>query len=407
MTAFQPVLLGTETCAYGMARAFHELYGLRSIAFGRARLRATQRTRIMDFQIDPEFGETQVFIRTLQDFGRRWREQHPDVPLLLVSCGDNYSELVAQHRDALHEFFLFRSNSPQLLHQLSQKHLFYQLCQEHGITYPLTWYLHPQQVQDDGLSQLEGLVFPLIVKPSDSITYQAHPFPGREKVYCVDDYEQLQRVVTLIYDGPYQGELVLQRFIPGGDEVMRVVNIYLDEDARPLVSLSGQIVLADPAPHAIGNYAAIVPEVNPQLIEQAVHFLRAIGYRGCANMDFKFDRSSGEFNLFEINVRPGRTNYFTTINDCSLAQALVTDLIGPVPLAQHLYRRESGRMLLEFSSLTLFRYAWRQRRLWWPLLRSGRFNWTLNYHKDRGLGRLKLLFQMRVSGLRRFLRHHS
>ena len=53
-----------------------------------------------------------------------------------------------------------------------------------------------------------------------------------------------------------------------------VVNIYLDEDAKPLVYLSRQIVLADLVPHAIDNHAAIVPEVNPQLIKQAMHSLR-------------------------------------------------------------------------------------------------------------------------------------
>ena len=38
MKEFQPVILGTDINSYGMARAFHEAYGLVSTAFGHYQL---------------------------------------------------------------------------------------------------------------------------------------------------------------------------------------------------------------------------------------------------------------------------------------------------------------------------------------------------------------------------------
>ena len=48
MTAFQPVLLGSETCAYAMARAFHSAYGLKSLVYGRMQLSVTKFSSIME-----------------------------------------------------------------------------------------------------------------------------------------------------------------------------------------------------------------------------------------------------------------------------------------------------------------------------------------------------------------------
>ena len=45
MTAFQPVLLGSETCAYAMARAFHSAYGLKSLVYGLSLIHISEPTR--------------------------------------------------------------------------------------------------------------------------------------------------------------------------------------------------------------------------------------------------------------------------------------------------------------------------------------------------------------------------
>ena len=79
----------------------------------------------------------------------------------------------------------------------------------------------------------------------------------------------------------------------------------------------------------MGNHAAILTDYNRPLMEKLKKFLEDIGYRGFANFDIKLDSRDGEFKLFEINVRQGRSNYYLTASGCNPARLIVEDkLLG-------------------------------------------------------------------------------
>ena len=44
----QPVLVGGDINCYSVARAYHEAYGVKSIAFGKIRIGATNHSKIID-----------------------------------------------------------------------------------------------------------------------------------------------------------------------------------------------------------------------------------------------------------------------------------------------------------------------------------------------------------------------
>ena len=51
MTRFQPILLGSDINVYGMARAFHEEYGLVSEAYAYFQLSPTKFSRIVNLSL--------------------------------------------------------------------------------------------------------------------------------------------------------------------------------------------------------------------------------------------------------------------------------------------------------------------------------------------------------------------
>lgn len=105
MARFQPVILGSDINAYGMARAFHEQYGVKSLALAQLQLAPTRFSRIVDVRVHPDFTRPKVFVETLLELGRRMRKEDPDRVLLLIPCGDVYANLLSEHGDQLREYF--------------------------------------------------------------------------------------------------------------------------------------------------------------------------------------------------------------------------------------------------------------------------------------------------------------
>ena len=58
----QPILCGGDLNCYSVARAFHEEYGLKSIAFGRYYLGATKDSKIIDFRVTPDITDADKFV---------------------------------------------------------------------------------------------------------------------------------------------------------------------------------------------------------------------------------------------------------------------------------------------------------------------------------------------------------
>ncbi len=97
---FLPVLLGSDQNAYGMARSFHEAYGITSVAIGKGQLPATDNSRIVKVAVEePRLEEDEVFVKTLLDYAASVASAGKN--LLLVSCGDNYTKLLARTQDKL------------------------------------------------------------------------------------------------------------------------------------------------------------------------------------------------------------------------------------------------------------------------------------------------------------------
>ena len=64
MTRFQPILLGSDINVYGMARAFHEEYGLVSEAYAYFQLSPTKFSRIVNVHIVDAVSYTHLTLPT-------------------------------------------------------------------------------------------------------------------------------------------------------------------------------------------------------------------------------------------------------------------------------------------------------------------------------------------------------
>ena len=88
----------------------------------------------------------------------------------------------------------------------------------------------------------------------------------------------------------------------------------------------GNTMVEEHVPSAIGNHAAIVTEScsNFPQLKNVIAMLEDIGYVGFSNFDMKLrEGSRDDFNVFEINLRQGRSNYYMTGSGLNVAKLAV------------------------------------------------------------------------------------
>lgn len=372
-----PVLLGTDANAYGMARSFHEAYGIRSLALGKFPLLETKHSHILKVKTFENFDQPEVFLKVLKQLANNY--QHKYEHMILIACGDRYAELVSSYKEILSQDFHVPYVDNTLRLQLEDKEKFYTTCENYGLDYPKTFVITKANQNNYEVP----FAFPVAAKASDSITYVNLDFPGKKKSYKADSPEELQAIVKKVYDAGYEGSFIVQDFIPGDDATMFVLNSYSDANGKVRAMCLGQCVLEDYTPEGIGNYNAIIQKAVPEVYDTYRRFLEAIHFVGFSNFDMKYDERDKTYKVFEINIRQGRSSFFTTASGCNLVTYLVEDLIEK-EAASETYYHNNPSLWRHVPKQILKKYSpARVQKEINGLLAEGNDTTTLLYKKDR------------------------
>jgi len=373
---FLPLLFGADINVYSMARAFHEAYGVKTVAYGMYPSGPCYGSAIIDYRTCPNNDEPQVVLKNV----RTVAAQFPDKQILVLGCGDNYLTSIAENIPNFPANVVAPYVPLPLMEQLIHKERFYELCDQYGIDHPATYVYHKGQGHDFTLP-FSG---PFVVKPAESATYWDHPFDTQKKAYVLQSREEVDAVIDDIYDHGYEDSLIIQDFIPGDDSFMRVVTNYSGADGKVRLMCVGHVLLEEHTRHGIGNHAVIITEEAPELCEKLRAFLEDIKFTGFSNFDVKFDQRDGKYKVFEINCRQGRSNYYVTGAGYNLAKYLVEDRIYHKPAAltvtknRHLWRVIPEKVAYDYIPS---RYHGEMK----ALIQAGAWVNPLFYPADRGL----------------------
>lgn len=318
---FLPVILGSDDNAYGISRAFYEEYGIKSIVVTKGDILPTMHSKIIEKFYVNNLDNPNDFADNLLELWPKFSKMANK--LILIGCNENYVELCIRNSEKLEGKYILPFIKEKQMDEIIYKENFYKICEQHGLDYPDT------VIFKKGMDPNMDLPFnfPVVVKPSDSVTYFNAQFEGKEKAYILKDKESFVNVIQLIYSSSYQDSLIIQDYIPGGDDTMRVLNAYVDQNHKVRMMTLGRVVLEDCTPILLGNYVAIVPEYNEEIYNVYSKFLEDIEFTGFANIDLKYDARDGKYKIFELNIRQGRSSYFVTASGYNLAKYLVDDRV--------------------------------------------------------------------------------
>ena len=390
---FQPLVFGGDINVYSVARAFHEAYGIRTIAYGKYPSFPCFNSAIIDYRVCPDNEELDAFRRNAQAVA----EEFPDKTIILLGCGDNYVQMAAHCRDSLPKNVIAPYIDAALLDRLINKEEFYALCDQYGIDHPATF------IYDQSMGHNFSLPWgpPYIAKPAESVTYWATGDHSLAKVYICQGWEELLESLDHVYAAGYKNHMILQEFIPGDDSYMRVLTSYSDRNARVTTMCLGHVLLEEHSPHGIGNHAVILTECCEELQLKIKGLLEQLHFVGFSNFDIKYDSRDGKYKAFEINCRQGRSNYYVTGSGHNIARLLVEDLVEQKELPfQMVKERSLWRMVPKKVAFKFTPKQYHQEMR--ALIRAGADHHSLVYPGDNSLKRRLRVVKNHLGNIRRF-----
>jgi D-aspartate ligase len=280
------------------------------------------------------------FVDGADDLQARWLRYLENAPpgSVVLPCSDDGLELVARHRPALHERGLVSIEaSDDVLLTMLDKQRAYTMAAEAGFAVPKTATV---RTEDELRSLADEVSYPCALKPVHSHVFTRR---FRFKGFVAENRAELERAFRHAREAGT--DMMVTELIPGPDYAYPSCHTYLDERGEPLFTVTKRKLRQYPT--RFGTACYHVTDWDPEVAELGVRFLKAMGMRGFANVEFKRDARDGRLTLIECNPRlTGTTGLFRAAG-ADLSLFTYCRLVGrPTPPLGE-YRRGMG--------------------MWWPL----------------------------------------
>lgn len=265
----------------------------------------------------------------------------PAAECVLVAATDDAALFVAEHADALSARYRFPRNPPELVRAMSDKRALYHLCRRLGVPTPET-------VFPASRAEVEAFAaaapFPVMLKGIDGLRLQAR---RGVKMTIVRTPAELLAAYDALED-PREPNLMLQEYVPGGDDTIWMFNGYFDAASRCVAGFTGKKLRQHPV-HTGSTSLGICLE-NPEVFRLTTAFMAAVGYRGVLDIGWRYDARDGGYLLLDPNPRIGSTfRLFVDRDGMDVARYLYLDLTGqPLPRA---HQREGRKWMVEERDL--------------------------------------------------------
>ncbi len=314
---FNAIILGTDHNSYSVARSFYEAFGKKPIVAGSAVLVPFYKTKIADVYTEKNFSaDDKIFVDTLNKIAK----VRPEEDFIFFAPTEHYVDLLV--RNAKDFDFSYHIPYPDLdmASKLLKKSEFYKILEEIGVSYPKSYVADRENYKN---LNLDGELF---LKADEYDDFIASDIKIKQKGYHVKDRDEAIKILDNIYDSDYQGHVIVQEFIHGGQGTEYSLNGYRSKDGKVSMVLARNL-LSDMRPMWVGNHLVQVDHDDSQMYAIAEKITNSLSYEGLFNFDFKKDSKSGKVYTLEMNIRQGRTFYYSTLAGVNLIKIATEDMV--------------------------------------------------------------------------------
>jgi len=244
-------------------------------------------------------------------------------PAPIFPTHDEHLNALAQRRDELGDRYLYPCPTWDVLEPLQSKR--HQLATAAGLGMAIPTTAHPRSF-DEAQAAAAEIGYPLFMKPSDNVVFKRI---HKRQAFVCETRAELEHAYRLTADY----EPMLQEFIPGGDEYLWTLGTYISAGGDPLAVFSGRKLRQT----AINMGSARVGEAvwDDEVVESGLALLKALGFHGIAQVEWKRDPRDGSLRLIEVNPRLWQWHGLAGACGADVTQAAYRDLTGlPVEYAR-------------------------------------------------------------------------
>jgi len=269
---------------------------------------------------------------------------------VLIPTSDELSVFVADHGEALSEQFLFPRNNPRIVRELMSKEAMYGLATRLGV--PTAATVFPRTLQD--VREYAGsALFPVMLKGILGNRLQART---GTKMLIVHTAEELIAAYKRLED-PEQPNLMIQEYIPGGDDQIYIFNGYFNEGSDCLAGFTGYKLRQFPV--HVGCASLGICAWNQEVADLTTGFMKTVGYKGILDIGYRLDPRNGQYKVLDINPRVGQAfRLFLAKDGTDVVRSLYRDLTGErVP---QVVPREGRKWLIEDYDIVSSFHYWQE-----------------------------------------------
>jgi D-aspartate ligase len=300
----------------------------------------------------------EVTISFLRELGQRIGRRS-----ILIPTWDELAVFAADYYNTLKPWFICPEQSGQLARSLCSKKEMAGLARRFAVPTPEVAF--PRSLEDV-TRYIETARFPVMLKGIDG--NQLKERTGKKMAIA---YSPRQiREMYLAMENPAEPNLMIQEYIPGGDDSIWMFNGYFNANSECLVGFTGRKLRQTPIHTGMTSLGVCLR--NDAVERVTREFMRALGYRGILDIGYRYDARDGQYKVLDVNPRIGATfRLFVAENGMDVARALYLDLTGQqVPLSP---QREGRKWFVELdlkSCLDYYREGSLTFRQWLRSLRG-------------------------------------
>jgi D-aspartate ligase len=240
---------------------------------------------------------------------------------ILIPTTDEDTVFVAENAHALREWFIFPKQNASLTRSLCSKKEMYYLAKKFKIPTPEAVF---PQCKEDVLEFLKTASFPIMLK---AIYGWRQRGMSNVIVNTASELIDKYRAMAMATEVPGESNLMLQEYIPGGDDTQWMFNAYFNERSDCVFGITGRKIRQWPVHRGVATLGICL---RNEIVEKTTkEFMKAVGYRGMINIGYRYDARDGQYKVLDVNPRIGATfRLFVDNKGTDVARALYLDMTG-------------------------------------------------------------------------------